>query len=368
LKFSTAIPFFLVWMKDERNYSEKTVSLYQLFLNRFELYNKDSDIGDVTNTKLEEYLVFVRTSGNCKNENKKWEDEEDGIAGIKNELDKGGQNVAIQSASSSTVRNHFKAIHLFYTWASSEFPKIKRPDNGLVVAPGNSNVSVPFSNKEIQILLKFLDDKSLVTTKNRKPFYVRRRTVLRDTALILLFLSTGLTAEEVCMLTIENLHIKNKMIIFKMEIYKPNNPQPEIVTRYIPVSGEALWAILKYIESRGETNQFALLFVGERGEPYPPNAIRCLFQDLSVRTGIGDITPTRFRTTFAVVFLANHGDRYTLSDILGLNRENTQVIKKYKDQIDGYIRHNQKSEAPVASWLDDLVNSAKGQNGSSKSR
>lgn len=68
-------------------------------------------------------------------------------------------------------------------------------------------------------------------------------------------------------------------------------------------------------------------FLSEQNRPLTGTAVYQLLRSLGKRTGVKDVHPHRFRHTFAIQYLRNGGDIYTLQRLLG--HSTMEMVRNY---------------------------------------
>lgn len=180
---------------------------------------------------------------------------------------------------------------------------------------------VPYTRLEIVDLLAAAED-------GLKP--------LRDQAIILLLLDTGIRASELASLRVRDLSVQRSIrVIGKGE-----------KERTLRVSARTCQAISDYLDSRSKARNQPL-FLSDR-EPFTRNGLRLMLERLSARSGVHHAHAHRFRHTFAIQFLRNGGNVFTLQRFLG--HTTLEMVGRYLAiaQIDLDREHDRAS--PVANW------------------
>lgn len=173
---------------------------------------------------------------------------------------------------------------------------------------------------------------------------------VRDQAIFMLLVDTGLRAGEVCSLRLSDLHVERREIVVRAEISKNGR------SRILPL-GASLTPIRRYLKLRGEsTTQAAALFLSFYSTPTfaggPKRAGRRPAKALSLssspltRTGmyqlvrtwgrLANITEARcsphtFRHYFAISYLRRGGNILVLQKILGHAR--LAVTERYLQSV-----------------------------------
>jgi integrase/recombinase XerD len=117
-----------------------------------------------------------------------------------------------QPLSPKTIRNIYITLSSFFTWLKEEFghPSPMKP----IPAPTFQEAEVePFSQQEVEALLKAAEYSKEANTYDRRRFVMRRPTGTRDRALILVLLDAGLRASELCALTIGDVDLRTGQVV-----------------------------------------------------------------------------------------------------------------------------------------------------------
>ena len=190
---------------------------------------------------------------------------------------------------------------------------------------------IPFSREEIVTLLN--------VDESRPPIAVRNK------AIILLLLDTGLRASELCSLKVKDINLAGR----KLRTIGKGGKE-----RQIPFHASTRKSIEKYFKSRDVTSSRATgrkpAFVTFSKQPVEieRRALLQIIERIGLRANIPNCHPHRFRHTFAIQFLRNGGNIYTLQALLG--HTSLDMVKRYLaiSQIDMDRDHEKAS--PVKGW------------------
>lgn len=237
--------------------------------------------------------------------------------------------------SATSVFHVWKAIHALYKWSFAE-GLTGRPDKALTKPKHAYREIQPLSQEEIKALLKAAERTKPSEEGRRKSFTMSRPTALRDKAVILLLLDTGIRAGELCRLTVQDIDLQNGAITIL-----PYRSGLKSRPRVAPVGQMTRKAMWRYQTSRN--TEYDLFFCG-----LSRNGLLQLTHRLGQRAGVKRVHPHRFRHTFAIQYLRNGGDVFTLQRILG--HSSLEMVRHYLAlaQVDDQNAH--RKAGPVDRW------------------
>ena len=162
---------------------------------------------------------------------------------------------------------------------------------------------------------------------------------VRDRAILLLLLDTGLRVSEAAGIRLGDLRPDGSVKVMGKGAKE----------RIVPIGSTARTAIVRYLGQRGSGLPDAPLFLGPRGA-LDWRGMQQVLKRLKTRAGIsGRLSPHSLRHTFARSYLVNGGDVFSLQQILG--HTTLDMVKRYVSLADADVvaRHR------VASPADRLV-------------
>jgi integrase/recombinase XerC len=140
---------------------------------------------------------------------------------------------------------------------------------------------------------------------------------VRDRAILLLLLDTGLRVSEAAGLRLGDLRPDGTL-----KVRGKGSKE-----RIVPVGSTARSAIVRYLGQRGTGSADDALFLGRRG-PLDARGIQQLVRRLKTRIGVtARLSPHSLRHTFARSYLVNGGDVFSLQRILG--HTTLDMVKRY---------------------------------------
>jgi site-specific recombinase XerD len=222
--------------------------------------------------------------------------------------------LAAQPFSEKTVLNYHIGLSALWTWALREGYAEKHILRIVEKPEPQKNVIEPFTETEVKAMMSSV-----------------RRLGERDKSIILLLLDTGARASEVTNCNLADIDLEKRHMLV---LGKGNKK------RLLPFSARTGQAIFRYLTTldKDATHLY----------PFNRNSLSDLIRDIGKRAGIKKAHPHKFRHTFAINFLRNGGDPYTLQEILG--HSTFEMVRRYLAiaQVDIDAAH--KRASPVENW------------------
>jgi site-specific recombinase XerD len=232
------------------------------------------------------------------------------------------------NVSKKTALNYHTGLSSLWGWAAKNgychqnIVRLVEPPK-----PGIRTV-IPLSRGEVSLLVEAASE---------------GRCSKRDIAIILTLLDTGARASELCELKIKDLNTAGRYV----RVVGKGDKE-----RQLKVCGRSLEVIIEYLDERGikvsRKYHNTPLFATNKGNKLERDALRLLMERLADRCGVYPVHAHRFRHTFAINFLRNGGNIYTLQDFLGHTALDMVKIYLQLAQIDIDRDHDRAS--PVKVW------------------
>lgn len=285
---------FLFSIKAEGR-SPRTHQYYQKLLRHFLDYAKEqqwpNDIRSIDATILRQFLSWI---------------------GVRNYPYSAGHNSSRQVKSKpSTAWPYFTAIRRLFNWAIDEGFLESSPIRSIRFKPPPPAPIQPYSEEEINKLLSVCETDIKTDA---------RFTGLRNKAILLLFLDSGLRLHEMAELCLGDLDMEEKNV---RVVGKGNQ------TEFCPFS--AVTAI--YLHEKEKVAKSSVLWVKETGYPFTINGFEAWFVRLKSRAGIHSPDRLhRLRHTAALQYLRGARDSFLLQLFmrhkdLAMSRRYTQGLK-----------------------------------------
>ena len=160
----------------------------------------------------------------------------------------------------------------------------------------------------------------------------------RDKAIILCLLDTGSRASEFLSWTGAMLDTKLGMVKIMGKTKKE---------RMVYLGAKSLKALLRYFIERGhpKPHENVWLSLRDEGQPLTYNGLRLMLMRLGDAAGVDDVTPHRFRRTFALWSLRNGMSIYELQRLMG--HADIQVLRRYLALVESDLSRAHKRFGPA---------------------
>jgi site-specific recombinase XerD len=302
-----------------RRLSEDTQRNYALTYRRFAAWlDDDRRVAEISAEDVAEFLAGLA-------------DEQPAPAGVAPRTAK--------PLSKKTTLNYHGALGALWSWAVQER-----------VAPSNVVHAVPRPRPEKRAVEPFSaqDVKALLAACERTAGYKRpgkrlcdneRPTALRDRAIILLLVDTGMRAGELAGIHIRDCDVKNG----RVKVF--GKGAKERILPFSAPTGKAIW---RYLQAREGYRASDPLFLALDGAGLTREALLQLINSLGERAGVNGAHPHRFRHTFAVTFLRNGGNAYELQAMLG--HTTLEMVRQYVSLAQTDVEAAHRRASPVENW------------------
>jgi integrase/recombinase XerC len=203
-----------------------------------------------------------------------------------------------------TIKDYHGALRTLFRWIVAEGGLTKSPMERIPVPIDRPDTIQPFTQEQISALI--------AASKSSRHGH-------RDVALVLFLLDTGVRASELCALRFADVDISAKRATVDG---KGGKSRPVYFGK---ATSRALWQYLR--EDGREPDE--TLFQSERGDGFTRSGLQQFLRRMGslARISGARCSPHTFRHTFAINFLRNGGNQFSLMQILG--HTNLQQTSKY---------------------------------------
>lgn len=246
--------------------------------------------------------------------------------------------LASLKVSKKRARNIYITLSSMWTWAIEHGICSEHVVHQIRPPKPERRVIVPLERNEVEALLASLDKSMEYTRPGKRPCRNKLSEIstLRDRAILLFLLDTGARASELCGVRVKDIGL------FGVQLFGKGAKE-----RIVPISGVTRAAIETYLSAR-KARPDDYVFVTIHGQPLTRDSLRQITERIARRAGITRANPHRFRHTFAINFLRNGGDAFTLQAILG--HETLEMVKRYLAIARSDIQRVHAKASPVANW------------------
>lgn len=221
--------------------------------------------------------------------------------------------------SSATVHTHGRALRAFLNFCTREGLLAASPFDLVRLGRAAKMPKLPYTQADIDKLLAVAD--------------------LRDTAIILTLLDTGMRASECIGLNVNDL-VKRRLYIRQGKGRK---------ARTVPIGERSAAAIAAYLSERGPLPPLAPLFASRTNRNMEGrltrSGLRRILVLLGDAAGVVGIHPHGMRRTFAVWSLRNGMDIFHLQRLMG--HEDIETLRGYLALVDDDLRRAHAKFGPV---------------------
>ncbi len=229
--------------------------------------------------------------------------------------------------SGHAINTYLRAIRAFWSWLVREEIITSNPFCRVKIPKPPKKVMATFSDKQLTAMLKAIN--------NTTPAGFRDRTIM------LMLLDTGLRASELVGLALDNINLEDGMV----KVLGKGSKE-----RIVPFGAKVqrmLWKYLHKYRPQPANPLCPTLFLTASGNPITTDRLRTIIEKYALRAGIEGVrcSPHTFRHTFAISYLRNGGDVFSLQRILG--HSSLEVVSIYVNFASADIKSRHRRFSPA---------------------
>lgn len=319
MKLSKAVAGFIIARQADA-YSPRTLEIYTWGLKRLAQCLGDPDVEQIAPADLTRFFAWLNTEYRPRRKVN-----------------------APTPLKPGSVQNAWIAVRSFFNWATPELKLASRPDRDIHRPRFQYPEVQPFTAVELKALVKACALTAPSNGLKRKSFQKRRTNAVRDEALVLVLLDTGLRAGELGRLRIQDANLETGEV-FVADFGTGRKTK----SRRVYLGRGAIRAVWRYLAKRDGAQLGDSLFVTEQGRPLDRYALKLIMGRLGQRAGVVNVHPHRFRHTFAIQYLRNGGDVFTLQRLLG--HSSLEMVRRYVALADTDSQAAHRVASPVDRW------------------
>lgn len=243
----------------------------------------------------------------------------------------------------STVHKYHVALSSLWTWAVEQRLATANIVHSIPAPRPEKRDIQPIPEQEIRAILNAIGKTRPYNRPGKRPTVHVLPDADRNRAIVLTLLDTGLRVSEICDLKIYDVELRNQDKRITVSDGKGSKE------RSVPISATTAQAIWYYLKSRPDARLNDPLFATDNNRKLRRDNIGNMLESVAHRAGVStNPNPHRWRHTFAINYLRNGGDVYTLQAILG--HESMQMCLRYLAIAQSDIDTAHRRASPVGNW------------------
>lgn len=230
-----------------------------------------------------------------------------------------------QLLSAKTVQCHVRALKAFSSWLYVEGHTGDNRLRNLKLPKAPTKIIRPLSPEEVKKIISKIKRSSPAGGRNY--------------AILVVMLDSGLRAAEIAGITLGQVNFEAGYIKVMGKGARE---------RIVPIGKFVQMRLLQYCEEvrpKLSNNDCDSLFLSRRGEPITTNTIKLVFSRLAKSSGIERLHAHLCRHTFAINYLLNGGDIFSLQEILG--HTTLEMVRHYLHFTSSQITARQHEFSPM---------------------
>ena len=234
----------------------------------------------------------------------------------------------LKNKKSAYFNKELDTLRQFWEFYYKSIGEERNPCKGISFRPHPTRIV----EVDFELVKKFLK------IPNQKSF-----AGLRDYAFMILMLDTGIRPQEALRLKISDIGLDEKRIYIREEYSKTKQ------LRYLPISNQSILLLRKLIFARHpQWNKNGEVFCTFSGTSLNPSHLQDRFRTYSKKLGYS-ITPYQLRHIFALGFIKNGGDPFSLQRMMGHSR--LEQTRTYVNIAKVDLINNHMKSTPLHTFL-----------------
>ena len=327
MKLSQSIQLFLL-DKQVAGCSPNTLRNYTLTLRRLTAHlDGDPQLADITAEQIRGFLRQLMTTRIAP-------------AGIAKR--------PARTLSAKTIRNIHTCLSSLWTWAIKEGYAADHIVQRVDAPEPEPPVVEPLSRDQVKQLLNATAFSAPWERSPDTQTELPARRALRDRAILLFLLDTGVRVGELCKLCIADVDISAGTATVSSKGRLNTGAGKKRLVRFSPRTAKLLARYLIARDATGYRDRAQHLFVDRDDRPFDRRYLAKHLHRLGRRAGLNNIHAHRFRHTFAINFLRNGGNIYALQDLLG--HTSLEMVRRYARLAEVDIAEAHRRASVVTNW------------------
>ena len=204
------------------------------------------------------------------------------------------------------------------------------------------NLKLPKAPVTVMEPLTPEETKKVIASINKKS-----STGTRNYAVFVTLLDSGLRASEAASITLSNLNLADGFI---KVMGKGAKERVVPIGKYVRT---VLWSYVDKVRPDPSGHDCNSLFLTTNGKPITVNTIKLFFSRLAKSSGVKRLHAHLCRHTFAINYLLNGGDIFSLKEILG--HTTLDMVSHYLHFTSAQITEQHQKYSPMDRLQDDVI-------------
>jgi len=229
--------------------------------------------------------------------------------------------------SGHTVNGYLRALRAFWSWAQREGFIEESPFSHVQIPKAPRKVMPTFTEEQLRRLVRAIDTSSA--------------SGHRDYAILITFLDTGVRCSELTDLRVKDVNLEARLL----KVWGKGAKE-----RMVPFGKKVQGALWKYMMSCRPppiVPRYDHVFLTCDGRPLTKDRVEAIVEHYGRKAGITGVrvSPHTFRHTFAVMFLRNGGNVFSLQRIMG--HSTLDVLRIYVNMAQADIQEAHRRHSPA---------------------
>lgn len=297
------------WLLDGeiRQHSPQTLAIRRLLIGKLQWFLDDRKAPECGIMELRQFFAHI-SNGHTSNGGR-W-----------------GDTKRVKQVRPKTVKTYHSHLRPFFHWLIQEGILESSPMDAITPPIARADQIQPFNERQVQAIIA-----AAQKTKHPK----------RDALIVCFLLDTGVRASELCDLRLKDIDITARRAVV---LGKGNKHRSVYFGRF---TAKALWNYLREDEREPDSAVFQSDRGTGTGEALTRSGLLQLIERLGDAACIDAVrcSPHTFRHTFAVTFLRNGGNVFTLQQLLG--HTNIAMTNRYVAISQGDLERQHRQFSPV---------------------
>ena len=227
--------------------------------------------------------------------------------------------------SPKTIQCHVRTLKAFSSWLCLEGYTSDNRLKNLKLPKAPDKVVEPLTPEETKTVITSIDKNSAIGFRNH--------------AILLTMLDTGLRASEVASIWLGHVNLDDGY----MKVMGKGAKE-----RIVPIGKvvqKTLWSYVTVVRPKPASGDCDNLFLSSSGHPITVNTIKLVFSRLAKTSGVARIHAHLCRHTFAINYLLNGGDIFSLQEILG--HTTLEMVRHYVHFTSSQVAAQHHKYSPI---------------------